>query len=67
VGCTSAPAPTEKKVIKLGMSVALSGAMAKEGNYCRLYADLWGKISHCRTPREPADGSCQSFDSRRLG
>jgi len=33
----------------------------------RLYADLWGKVSHRHTLREPVDGSCRSFDSRRLG
>jgi len=45
VGCSSAPAvaPTEKKVIKLGMSVALSGAMAKEGNYCKDGVEFWSK------------------------
>jgi len=30
-----------------------------------LYADLWDKIRHGRTPREPVNGSCQSSGSRK--
>jgi branched-chain amino acid transport system substrate-binding protein len=37
---TEPPAP-EEKVIKIGMAVALSGAMAKEGGYCRDGVELW--------------------------
>jgi integron integrase len=33
----------------------------------RLYADLWGQVSHFRTPQEPVSRNSQSSDSRKLG
>ncbi len=46
---TSAPAaatkaPAAQKFIKFGMSVALSGALSKEGSYCRDGVQLWKEL-----------------------
>jgi branched-chain amino acid transport system substrate-binding protein len=41
---TEPPAPEAEKVLKFGMAVALSGALAKEGGYCRDGVDLWKEM-----------------------
>ena len=51
----------------VAVTVAALGQIISALFFYRLYADLWGKVSHRHTPREPVVGSCQSFDTQKRG